>query len=781
MNRRLAIGVGAAAAVLAAGGGVAVLAWPDGGDAGAPVAAEQVTVLPPDPSAAPPKIKTAFNTVDIAAPAGGGDAELPERETKRFSMVGVSWSDPAAVPKGDIQVKTRSVAGKWSAWKTLERDSEGPDGAEGTNPGLRGGTVPLWAGPSDGVAARVVGGGSGLPAGLRLDLTDPGEESGGQGGGVAVTESPAAGTTTEPTQDPTGEPTVDPTTTEPEAEPTTGATTTTPAAVPTTTSAPVSTTTPAPATTTTTTKATTAPAATSAKPSSAGVTANAVPTSTTPVKAQFPSYVSRSSWGADETIVGSISVASEVRVLWVHHTGFGDNKYSCADSAAIVRSIQLNDVKGKQFSDIGYNYLVDKCGKLFEGRKGGVENAVIGAHAKGFNTNYAGIAVIGNFETDLVSNAAIEKTLAQVAAARLGKYNYSPTSTVTVAAGSDNDKFKLGDKVTLNRIAGHKDGDATACPGKNLYPRLPAIRALASEQITGLALSRITGVTKQGSVYYTKKTATLSWSVTTPTAKIARFEIYVDNKKVASPVSSARSATVTLAAGKHSVIVRGVHTAGSTAQFGVTVIGDPTAPTWTAGMAVNLRPGTYNATSVPVTLTLSAKDNAAFAGFTVTKPRAATLGASAKSWNVNVKPGTTTYAVTARDVAGNTRTAQIGRKLAIVPETSAKKTGAWTTVKNKAHLSGKALSASAKGRKLTWSFTGRTAALAFMKTPKSGKVAIYVDGKKVSTLDLKSAKNAYRQAVWTRNLASGKHKIMIEVLGTKGRPTVISDGLVVGN
>ncbi|MEU4562334.1 N-acetylmuramoyl-L-alanine amidase [Actinoplanes sp. NPDC023936] len=774
MNRRLAIGVGAAAAVLAAGGGVAVLAWPDSGTGGATAAAaEQVAVLPPDPAAAPPKVKTEFATVDFAAPSGGGDAELPERKTKRFSMVGVSWSDPAAVPQGEIQVKTRSVAsGAWSGWKTLQRESDGPDGPEAGNPGLRGGTVPLWAGPSDGVAARVTGSGSGLPAGLRLDLTDPGEESGGQGGGAAVTESPSA--------EPSDTPTVDPTTTAPQAEPTTDATTTAPAAESTPTTAPVTTTTPAPAATTAT-KATTAPAATSAKPSSAGVTANAVPTSTTPVKAQFPSYVSRAAWGADERIVGSISVAGEVRVLWVHHTGFGDNNYSCADSAAIVRSIQLNDVNGRKYSDIGYNYLVDKCGKLFEGRKGGVENAVIGAHAKGFNTNYAGIAVIGNFDTDLVSNAAIEKTLAQVAAARLGKYNYSPTSTVTVAAGSDNDKFKLGDKVTLNRIAGHKDGDATACPGKNLYPRLPAIRALASEQITGLALSKVTGATKLGSVYYTKKTVGLTWSVSTANAKIARFEIYVDGKKVASPVNTARSAAVTLAAGKHSVIVRAVHTLGSTAQVGATVVGDPTAPTWTAGMAVNLRPGTYSATSVPVTLTLSAKDNAAFAGFTVTKPRAATLGASAKGWNVNVKPGATTYAVTARDVAGNTRTAQIGRKLAIVPETSAKKTGTWTTVKNKGHLSGKALSASTKGRKLTWSFTSRTAALVFLKTPKSGKVAVYVDGKKVSTVDLKSAKNTYRQAVWTRNLASGKHKIMIEVLGTKGRPTVISDGLVVGN
>jgi hypothetical protein len=781
-NRRLAIGVGAAAAVLAAGGGVAVLAWPDSAEP--TFVAEAVTVLPPDPAAAPPKIKTDLSTVDIADPSGGGDVDVPERETKRFSLLGVTWTDPAAAPEGAIQVRTRSVSGTWTGWQSLERSDIGPDGAEAADAGRRGGTEPLWVGPSDGVAARIAGGGSGLPAGLRLDLIDPGSESGGRGAGSGAQGAGTGGQGGgEPAADPSASTDPAPEETEPEVEEPAEEITTEP--VPSATSASASPSassvspSPARSATTATSAPVTAKTAGTATPSATTTSASPVPTSTVPVKAQFPSYVNRAGWSADERIVKSIDVGTEVKALWVHHTAT-TNDYNCADSAAIVRGIQAYHVKSNGWSDIGYNYLLDKCGKLYEGRKGGVETPVVGAHTQGFNTNYAAISVIGNFET-AASNSAVEKVVGQVAAARLGKYNYNPTSSVTVTAGSTNGKYKAGAKVTIQRVSGHRDADATACPGKNLYDRLPVIRALSVEQITGLALKPVTGGGKVGSAFHVKKTAGLSWSMTTASAKVARFEIYVDGKKVSTLANSARSATVTLAAGKHSVVVRGVHTAGTTAQVGATVYGDVTAPAWTTGMAVNLRTGTINTTSVPVTLTVSAKDNLAFAGYTVSKPRSAALGASAKTWNTTVKPGTSTYTVTAKDVAGNTKAASIKRKASLLAETSAKKTGKWATVKKSGHLKGKALSASAKGRKLTWTFTGRTAALVFARTAKTGKVAIWVDGKKVATVDTRAGANQYRQAIWTRNLSSGKHKIMIEVLGTSGRPTVISDGLVFGN
>ena len=68
----------------------------------------------------------------------------------------------------------------------------------------------------------------------------------------------------------------------------------------------------------------------------------------------------------------------------VHHTA-GSNSYTAAQSAAIVRAIELYHVKGNGWNDIGYNFLVDKYGQVFEGRIGGIERNVVGAHAEGFN------------------------------------------------------------------------------------------------------------------------------------------------------------------------------------------------------------------------------------------------------------------------------------------------------------------------------------------------------------------------------------------------------------
>ncbi|WP_328476538.1 N-acetylmuramoyl-L-alanine amidase [Actinoplanes sp. NBC_00393] len=772
MRRRLAIGVGAAVAVLAAGGGVAVLAWPSGAEENAAAAAtEQVETLAPDPNAEPPRIKTDLHTVDVSG--SGGSAEVPQRDTERFSLLGVTWANQSDAPKGAIEVRTRSVkSGKWSGWESLDLRDTGPDGAEAADPG-RGATEPLWVGPSDGVAARIAGGGSELPAGLRLDLIDPGAEPGGRGGGEpsgpasadpgVVAPPPAPGTGTETDEPETG------TSPDPDPEDEVGASATPPA------KPPVSTTTGAttPPSVQPSTQATTTP------PTGQPTSATPIPTSTVPVKAQFPAYVSRKGWSADETIVKSIDVASEVKVVFVHHTAHSAkaNDYACSEAPAIVRAIQSYDVKSDKFSDIGYNYLVDKCGRLYEGRRGGVENAVVPAAIIGFNTGYASIAVIGNYET-AASSAAIEQILAQVAAARLGKYGYNPTSKVTVKAGVANGKFKAGESVTLGRLSGHRDAYATACPGANLYARLTAIRALSQEMVTGMTLWSVAGGSGTAGIWYVKNQARISWKTSTPATQINRVEVLVDSKVTATLPGTATSATVSLTPGAHSVAIRAVHNSGTTARLVVPIHGDPTAPSTPSALGVGLRTGTVSATVVPVTFGFQATDNAKLAGYTISHPRAGTAAATAYSWPTTVRPGATKYALTAKDYAGNvSKPASVTRTVVLSAETAAKKTGSWTKKSGSGYLGGKALAATAKNRKLTWTFTGRSAALLFTRSAKSGKAAIYVDGRKVTTVDLKSSKTLNRQAVWTRNMAYGKHTVAIVVLGTSGRPTVVSDGL----
>jgi hypothetical protein len=749
VDRRLAVGIGTSIAVLAAGGATAVLAWPSD-----PPAAPTVTTMAPDPHPAQPAIEAKVDTLDIApADAGATSVDVPERRTKRFSLLGISWTDPMAAPRGAVEVRTRSAAsGKWTAWHTL---STGEGGADAGERG-RGATEPLWVGPSDGVAARVQGGT--LPAGLRLDLVDPGS-AGGRGGGEP--EPSASESAPEPGSGPGSEsssatPSAEPTETlSPQVTATSEATTaaTTPATNP---ASSVTTTTPA------TTPATTLP----------------TPTSTAPLTTPLPPYVGRAQWSADERLVTSpISVGSEVRVLFVHHTA-ETNNYSCADSPAIVRAIQSYHVKSNGWSDIGYNYLVDKCGTLFEGRRGGVTTPIVGAHTYGFNTNSAGIAVLGNYST-AASPGPAEMTIAQVAAARLGAYSHNPNTTGQLTEGAPDGKFKPGEVVTFQRVAGHRDGVATECPGNNLYARLPAIRALAVNMVSGLTARPFTGATAVSGVYYARTSMTVNWQVGTPSEYLSRFDVLVDGKVAGTAAASARTAPVTLAAGTHLVAVRAVHLSGATATTGATkVIADVTAPTFPGAPAVTLRGGTYSTTYAPVTVSYRATDNVKVGSLAFTSPARAIVAPPSTSWATGIRPGAaTTFTVTAKDYSGNARTATVQRKTVLLAETSAKRTGTWTTRKGSAYLSGKALSSTKSNTKLTYAFTGRSVALLFSRGARTGKATIYLDGKKIATIDTRQSATTYRQALWTRALTPGKHTVAVVAAGTSGRPTVVSDGL----
>jgi hypothetical protein len=761
MQRKLAIGIGTAVAVLAAGGGVAALTWPAGSEAEAAAPVATAGFLEPDANPEPPRIRTELNTVGLTA--AGAKADLPQQSTKRFSLLGVTWDDGRSAPDGTIEVKTRSAGtGKWSDWQALEARDSGPDGAEAADPG-RGATEPLWVGPSDGVAARIAGKGSGLPAGLRLDLVDPGSEPGGRGAGEPSTgptpeasaSGPAEGEIPAESETPVVEdPPVEGDGPVDEAEEAPAADPTPIEEIP----APVQAD-PKAVLNSATEEVSTPPAASSVP--------TVAPTSTVPVKAQFPPYYSRKAWSADETIVskGSIAVASDVRVVFLHHTAHSAkaNDYECADAPAIIRAIQSYDVKSDGFSDLGYNYLVDKCGRLYEGRTGGVENAVVPAATLGYNTGSAAVAVIGNYET-AASTAAIETIVAQLAAARLGKYGYNPTSS-----GDLNGKKFV-------RLSGHRDATATACPGKNLYARLPEMRTRSQAMVTGMELRSVTGGGYSGGVYYVRNAATLAWTVANSSNEVEKFEVLLNGQIINTLPGSARDVTVAIPAGGHGLTVRAVHTSGSTARVGITIVGDSTAPFYRGALPLNLVTGTYSTTSVPVRLGLTGADNVKFAGYTVSRPRGANLG-PVSSWTTTVRPGNTVWTVTARDMAGNTRPASMTRGVVLAAETGAKKSGTWSKRSGKGYLSGKALASTRKNAKLTYTFTGRSAALLFSRGAKTGKAYVYLDGRKVATIDTRAGATKYRQALWVSSTSAKKHTVTVVVAGTSGRPTVVSDGL----
>lgn len=115
----------------------------------------------------------------------------------------------------------------------------------------------------------------------------------------------------------------------------------------------------------------------------------------------------------------------------------------------------------------------------------------------------------------------------------------------------------------------------------------------------------------------------------------------------------------------------------------------------------------------------------------------------------------------------------------ILQETSATKSGSWTTRSSTSYLGGKSYSSASKNASLTWTFTGKSAAWVVSRASTSGQAYVYVDGTKVATVDLKSSTTAYRQAIWTKSWSSSaKHTVKIVVVGTSGRPTITTDGLV---
>jgi hypothetical protein len=226
-----------------------------------------------------------------------------------------------------------------------------------------------------------------------------------------------------------------------------------------------------------------------------------------------PAIVSRAGWQADEAIRRAPPrYASTLRLAVVHHTATA-TAYSCSQSASIVRGIEVYHVKGNGWDDIGYNFLVDACGRIFEGRYGGIEKNVIGAHSQGFNTGSVGVALIGNYGRATPSRAE-QDAVVHLLAWRLDVAHVDPLSFVTYNSGG-NAKFRAGMPVNLRAISGHRDTYLTECPGAALYRLLPSIAARVAKTGLPKLYAPIASGTLGGQIRFTARlSAPLPWTVT---------------------------------------------------------------------------------------------------------------------------------------------------------------------------------------------------------------------------------------------------------------------------
>ncbi|WP_305782432.1 N-acetylmuramoyl-L-alanine amidase [Symbioplanes lichenis] len=632
-------------------------------------------------ASAAPSDEATLQTVPLGV---GRQAFSAGRATGSFSLVGATWADARERLTGKVQVRTRSADGRWTGWQSLEADNPAP-AAPGSQDAAaaRGSTDPLWVGPSDGVEARVTGGGP-VPAGLRLDLIDP-----GAGSAAPALERKAV---TEP-----------------------------------------------------------------ARP--------------------IPPVVTRAQWGANEKLVkGAPEYTTDVEVLFVHHTA-GTNGYSCADSPAIIRSIQAYHVKSNHWNDIGYNFLVDKCGTLFEGRRGGITRPVLGAHTLGFNAHSAAVAVLGNYSSAAVT-AKVRTVIAQLAAYKIAGYGHAPGGRAALVS-SGSDRYAKGSTAILNRISGHRDTGMTECPGNVLYRQLGAIRSLASAAPSAPAITKINGAVQSDGTWFTRGTIRPYWTPGTVYRLMNRYDVYVDGVLTASVPRDQRQQLLTLTPGRHTIRVRALALNGQVSYTDTAVYADATLPAFPTGPSLSLRTGSLN-NIVPVRLRWAASDAGGLRDVTLTSPLTRDLGPRATTWAGTATFNTATvYALRATDRAGNARSVATTRTAVLLSDGSATRTGAWRTATGTAYLGGQASRATTAGASLSWTFTGRSAALAVTRTAVSGEAQIYVDGDPAGVIDLRATETLYRRAVWTRSWTSTtEHTVKLVVRGTKGRPGVISDGLV---
>jgi hypothetical protein len=168
-----------------------------------------------------------------------------------------------------------------------------------------------------------------------------------------------------------------------------------------------------------------------------------------------------------------------VDFAFVHHT-VSVNAYGPLDSASIVLAICRYHRDDNHWNDIGYNFLVDRYGQLFEGRAGGIDQPVIGAQAQGFNGVSTSVSNIGTFTTEPQTDAAME-AMANLLAWKLPLHGVPVTGQVPeVSGGGSQNRFAYGTPVTFERISGHRDGGKTECPGEMLYAQLPHLRELTA-------------------------------------------------------------------------------------------------------------------------------------------------------------------------------------------------------------------------------------------------------------------------------------------------------------
>jgi uncharacterized protein with LGFP repeats len=199
-----------------------------------------------------------------------------------------------------------------------------------------------------------------------------------------------------------------------------------------------------------------------------------------------PAVITRAGWGANESYAlnsgGYVRFApsfNPLQKMIVHHTAGRNND---PNPAATIRAIYYDHAVLRGYGDIDYNFLIDAQGRVYEGRRAWTYtpatnptgedlagNVVRGSHAKHFNDATMGVVLLGNF-TDVMPTTAARTTLVNLLAWKAERHGMDPKGASTYVNPSD------GTTKWLYNISGHRNVNATACPGGTFYNTFPTLR-----------------------------------------------------------------------------------------------------------------------------------------------------------------------------------------------------------------------------------------------------------------------------------------------------------------
>jgi hypothetical protein len=196
-----------------------------------------------------------------------------------------------------------------------------------------------------------------------------------------------------------------------------------------------------------------------------------------------PPIIARAAWAGARHPPSSGPFYGAIDLAFVHHTE-NPNGYSPGQVPAMLLAIYDYHRFTRGYFDIAYNFIIDRWGRIWEARAGGVDQPVVGAHAGGYNSVSTGVAILGSFSFAQPSGASVA-ALQRLLAWKLALHGVPSHGKVRVEVNPSDafyTPFRPGQRVLLPRVAGHRDGDLTSCPGDDLYDRLPAVRTQVGGQ-----------------------------------------------------------------------------------------------------------------------------------------------------------------------------------------------------------------------------------------------------------------------------------------------------------